>query len=95
MTASGPRISPRLLAELERVDADDLPIAEVARRVGLAAARLGLAQPSYERVRELVHEARRRRGRRTTADAALRVILRADPPSAFVDHLAGLDGPTK
>ena len=34
------------------------PIAEINRRVGAEAERLGFARPSYERVRELVHVAR-------------------------------------
>ena len=54
MVPFAPRISQRLLDELERIDDDSRPIAELHRRLGRAAARLGLPQPSYERVRQLV-----------------------------------------
>ncbi len=50
--------SPRLLDELDRLSAERLPIAEIHRRVGVKAQRLGATRPSYERVRQLVHEAR-------------------------------------
>jgi len=50
--------SPRLLDEVDRLAAQRLPIAEINRRVGAKAQRLGVTKPSYERVRRLVHEAR-------------------------------------
>lgn len=55
---SSPRISPLLLVALERLDDPYVPIAEVARQLGREADRLGLTRPSYDRVRELVHERR-------------------------------------
>lgn len=58
MVVSAPRIAPELIAALERVDDESIPIAEVARRLGAEADRLGLPRPSYDRVRELVHERR-------------------------------------
>ncbi len=46
-----------------RFDDRSHPIAETCRRVGAEAERLGLFRPSYQRIRVLVHEARRvRRG---------------------------------
>ena len=55
--------SPRLLDEVEALSARAIPIAEINRCVGAKAQRLGVTKPSYERVRELVHEARElRRG---------------------------------
>ena len=58
---AAPRISPRLLAALERLDDETVPIAEVSRRLGREAQRLGLPRPSYQRVRVLVHELRAER----------------------------------
>jgi hypothetical protein len=48
----------RLLDEIERRSGDTGPIAEINRRVGRAAAEMGLHKPSYQQVRERVHEAR-------------------------------------
>jgi hypothetical protein len=56
-----PRISPRLVEAIVRLDDTRVPIAEVNRRVGSEAERLGLRRPSYQRVRELVHQTRRLR----------------------------------
>jgi hypothetical protein len=55
MTTAAPRIRPKLLEAIARLDDRTIPIAEVNRRVGAEAERLGLTRPSYERVRELVH----------------------------------------
>jgi hypothetical protein len=73
------------------MDDGRLPIAELRRRVGTEAERLGLARPSYERVRILAHENRARRGRATTTDVLLDVAMRVRPPEAILDHLAGTD----
>jgi hypothetical protein len=50
--------SPRLLDEVDALSERAVPIAEINRRVGAKAQRLGVTKPSYERVRQLVHEAR-------------------------------------
>jgi hypothetical protein len=63
-----PRISHRLLEAIVRLDDRSRPIAETCRRVGAEAERLGLFRPSYQRVRVLVHEARRVRRRPTAVD---------------------------
>lgn len=73
-----------------RVDDRRLPIAEVNRRVGREAQRLGYAKPSYQRVRELVHQSRRIRRGPTTSSVLLDVALRVRPPDALVDHLSGV-----
>ena len=49
---------PRLLDFVEDASLRRVPIAEINRSVGEEAMRLGLTRPSYERVRQLVHEAR-------------------------------------
>src|SRR4051794_41412172 len=48
----------------DRIDDGRLPYAEIARRIGREAERLGAARPSYQRVRQLVHASRERRARR-------------------------------
>jgi hypothetical protein len=68
-----------------------LPIAEVCRRVGAEADRLGLTRPSYERIRVLVHETRRvRRLGPSTASVLFDVWMRTRPPDALLDHLWGV-----
>jgi hypothetical protein len=47
-----------LLEAIARFDDPALPIAEVSRRVGTEAARLGLFRPSYERVLDVALQLR-------------------------------------
>ena len=71
-----------------------MPIAEVNRRVGIGAARLGLPRPSYECVRAHVHEVRRRRKLPSTAEVLTDVALRVRPVDAVLDHVSGVGVPT-
>jgi hypothetical protein len=87
------RLTPRLLAELGRIDDGRLPIAEVNRRLGEAAEQLGLRRPSYARVRVVVHEQRRLRARPSTLEVLVEVSTRARPPGAVLDHIAGIGLP--
>ena len=64
-----------LLREVVRLDDRRLPIAELARSVGAEADRRGVTRPSYERVRQLVHESRALRRRR--GPSALQVLAEA------------------
>jgi hypothetical protein len=64
MTSSAPRIPQRLLEAIIRLDDGRAPIAEIIRLVGAEADRLGIARPSYERIRQLIHESRSLRRRR-------------------------------
>ena len=90
MLAFAPRIPPRLLEALVRLDDPGVPIADTYRRVADHAERHGMRRPSYERIRELVHEFRRLRRRGpTTASVLVDVAFRARPPEAFVTHLYG------
>jgi len=83
------------LEALVRLDDRLVPIAEINRRVGREAERLGLQRPSYQRVRVLVHHSRRlRRSRPTTATVLVDVTLRVRPPEAIIDHLSGVGVPT-
>ena len=90
MVDSAPRLSPRLVGAIARIDDGELSIAEVRRRLGAEADRLGLPRPSYERVRELVHESRRLRARVRTGEVLLDVALRVRSPDAVVEHVAGV-----
>jgi hypothetical protein len=66
-----------LLRAIVHLDDLRIPIAEVNRRVGTEAERLGLTRPSYERVRELVHLARRLQGPRPRLPFVVRLLLAA------------------
>ena len=83
-------MSPRLLETLVRSDDRSVPIAETCRRVGAEADRIGLARPSYERVRLLVHESRRIHRGPSTARVLADVAFRVRPPEAVLDHLSGV-----
>jgi hypothetical protein len=93
MATSAARLTPRLLAALVRLDDPSVPIAEVCRRIGAEAERLGVPRPSYERIRVLVHESRRLRRGPSTANVLVDVALRARPPDAVVKHLSGVGVP--
>jgi hypothetical protein len=97
MPKFAPRISPRLLEALVRLDDRSVPIAEVNRRVGAEAVRLGLPRPSYQRIRVLVHDSRRLRQLRgpSTASVLVDIALRVRPPEALADHLSGIGVPRR
>src|SRR5437899_13002777 len=90
MLRFAPRIPQRLLSALARLDDVQLPIAEVNRRLGAEAERLGLPRPSYQRIRVLIHQLRWLRRGPTTAKVLWEVALRARPPEAIADHLSGI-----
>jgi hypothetical protein len=87
VTTAAPRIGPTLLAGLERLDDETVPIAEVNRRLGRLAGHLGLPRPSYEQVRVLVHEHRERGLAPTAGQVLLEVFLRTRPPLDLVELL--------
>jgi hypothetical protein len=96
VTVFAPRIAPVLLEALVDLDDRDLPIAEINRRLGEHAESLGLRRPSYQRVRELVHELRAWRPPRrgpTTRQVLLDVLFRTRPPDALLDHISGVGVP--
>ena len=68
MVTMAPRISGRLIEAIVRFDDTTRPIAETYRRVGGEAERLGLTRPSYQRIRELVHQVRNMRPRLSVSD---------------------------
>lgn len=83
----------RLLDEIERRAFDRVPIAEINRRVGRAAAEMRLHKPSYQQVRVLVHEAReiRRCPRSSVATVALEVAYVPSTARRLLEHWG--DGP--
>jgi hypothetical protein len=89
MPAAAPRIAPTLLAAVERFDDESVPIAEVYRRVAALASHLGYARPSYEQIRILVHEHRRRGLAPTAGQLLLEVAARSRPPEALLELLEG------
>jgi hypothetical protein len=86
-------MSPRLLETLVKADGRSVPIAETCRRVGREAERIGVARPSYERVRLLVHEFRRIRRGPSTASILADVAFRVSPPEAVLDHISAVGVP--
>jgi hypothetical protein len=83
---AAPRISPRLLAALARLDDETVPIAEISRRVGAEAERLGLPRPSYQRLRVLVHELRdERQPEPGYGEVLVDIALRNRPAAAIYD----------
>ena len=87
MTAAAPRIGATLLAAIERLDDESVPIAEVHRRVAALASHLGHSRPSYEQVRILVHVQRDAGLAPTAGQILLDVALRTRPPHVLLDLL--------
>ncbi len=86
MYAAAPRLDPRLLTAIARLDDSTLPIAETYRKCRGAAEELGIPRPSYERVRLHVQEIRRRKKRdRLAHETILAVLLHQKPVDALND----------
>jgi hypothetical protein len=85
-----PRISGRLRDEVDRLATRPYRAAEICRAVGKTAEELGFRRPSYEQVRLLVRESRRRPRRVSTGEVLLDVALRVRPPDAFLKHVSGV-----
>jgi hypothetical protein len=84
-----PRIPQRLLDEIEHQSRRSVPIAEMNRCVGRAAAAMGVYRPSYEQVRVLVHAAwrLRREGQAPVSTVAMQVAFRVRPTEAMLLRL--------
>ncbi len=87
MLAFAPRMPQRLLDEIERRANERVPIAEINRRIGRAAAEMRLYKPSYQQVRVLVHAARelRRTAPKSVPTVAAEVMFRVIPARAAAD----------
>jgi hypothetical protein len=78
-----PRLDPRLVEAIVRLDDPSAPIAASYRRSREHAARLDIPRPSYECFRLLVHAARRERSRRrANRETLIRVALYLEPADA-------------
>jgi len=84
-----PRIDPRLVAVLARIDNPRRPIAETNRRLGRIAAELGLPKPSYQQVRVIVHGLRRRKLDPDIGELLLDFMLRTRSPEQILELLTG------
>ena len=84
-----PRISLRLRDEIERLAAKPDRPAEICRVIGERAEQQGNRRPSYEQVRLLVRQSRRRPHRVSTAKVLLDIAFRVEHPDAFLQHVSG------
>jgi hypothetical protein len=84
-----PRISMRLLDEIDRLAARPDRAADICRLIGKEAEEQGVRRPSYEQVRLHVRRARRRPRAVSTGEMLLDVALRVHHPDAFVQHVSG------
>jgi hypothetical protein len=86
MYTAAPRLDPRLLDAIARVDDDEAPISETYRRLRELSIELQLPRPSYERVRQHVHVVRRRKERaRKRRETLLEVALYTKPVHALYE----------
>ena len=83
-----PRISMRLIDEIDRLARRHERPADICRAIGERAEEQGFRRPSYEQVRLYVRQAQRRPQRVSTAKVLLDVALRAEHPDAFIQHVA-------
>jgi hypothetical protein len=95
VTRYAPRLSHRLVTVVDRLDDERLPIAEVARRVGREADRLGLTRPSYERIRQLVHASRELHRGPSAGRVLAEIALQERPIMAIVDLAEGTIRPLR
>ena len=85
------RIEPELLALIYRLAKDEnLPIAEINRRVGERAEALVRHRPSYAGVRLLVGDVRMYPDEPSWAHLLWNVTTRVDHPDVLLDKHAGL-----
>jgi hypothetical protein len=84
-----PSLSDDLLRVLDAADDGRVAVAEINRRVGAAAEQLGKVRPSYELVRQTVHDRRLQQAESGLLQVALEVAFRVRPPEAIADYLAG------
>jgi hypothetical protein len=85
--AAAPRISPRLVAAIAKLDKPGRPIADTHRSVGEIAELIGLYRPSHQQVRVIVHELRARRRDPSLGQVLLDITFRVKPPEALLQYL--------
>jgi hypothetical protein len=84
-----PRISMRLLDEIDRLARGHDRAADICRTIGERAEEQGFRRPSYEQVRLHVRRARRRPRPVSPAKVRVDIAFRAEHPNAFVEHVSG------
>jgi hypothetical protein len=95
MTSSSPRYHPRLIRAIRRLDDESVPIAEVWRRVGARADRLGVSRPGYDHVRRIILAERERKAelREIRNEVVGTLAARRVPdPVDVLDRLSGVQG---
>jgi hypothetical protein len=95
MPPAAPKIDPRLLAALARVDEPGQAIADTHRTLGRVADWLELPRPSYEQVRIHVKRHRRRPIYPGVGETLLQIAVRTKPPGALLDLLTGITPPKR
>jgi hypothetical protein len=90
MTRSAAQVTPELHDLILALDDPLIPIAEICRLVGKRADELGIARPSYERIRVLIRRARERGPAPTATSVLVDIAMRSRPPEAFLDQISGV-----
>ena len=89
MSFFAPRITMRLLDEIQLLARGDDRPADICRAIGERAEEQGFPRPSYEQVRLHVRNARRRPRRVSTGRVLVEVGLRLHHPDVFLQHVSG------
>ena len=95
MTSSAPRYHPQLIRAIRRLDDESLPIAEVWRRGGARADRLGVPRPGYDHVRRIILAERARKAElREIRNEVVGTLAtgRVPDPVEALDRLSGVQG---
>ena len=93
MVQCAPRIDARLVGAIARIDDGRRPIAETYREVSVIAEKLGLARPSYEQVRIVLHQLRARKRDPAIGQILLDISFRRRPPEALLHAVSGVGVP--
>ncbi len=87
---SATRFTVELVRLAERLARDDLSAADIHRSLGARAAELGVPRPSYERTRQIVHEARLEPLIPGWGEVLVDVAVRNRPPDAILEKAGGV-----
>jgi hypothetical protein len=88
---AAPRVERKFLKRVAKLDDRAVPMAETYRRARDLALQMGIPRPSYERVRQHLHAARRREEeRRRTRELILHLAYNTRPADQVVRELMGL-----
>jgi hypothetical protein len=93
MVQCAPRIDARLVGAIARADDWRRPIADTYREVADIAEKLGLARPSYEQVRSVLHQLRARKRDPAIGQILIDISFRRRPPEALLHAVSGVGVP--